>query len=135
MLLVLQQLLNLFSAGGGANPPVFSGTIPTQEYTTGVLITSLDTASYFSNSPTSYALTGTLPTGLSFDTGTGVLSGTPTVVGTTTGLYVTATNADGSASSNTFSIVVADTATFASGTGRKRDGRRRGWIGVLFGRG
>lgn len=134
MLLAL-QLLNLLEDVGAPSPPVFSGTVPDQEYTEGVLISSLDTSTYFSGSPTSYALTGTLATGLSFNTGTGVLSGTPTVVGTTSGYYVTATNADGSASSNTFSITVASASSFASGAGRKRDGRRRGWLGLLAGRG
>lgn len=134
MLLAL-QLLNLLEDVGAPSPPVFSGTVPDQDYTEGVLITSLDTSTYFSGSPTSYALTGTLATGLSFNTSTGVLSGTPTVVGATAGYYVTATNADGSDDTNTFSITVASASSFASGAGRKRDGRRRGWLGLLTGRG
>jgi hypothetical protein len=56
---------------------------------------------------TSFALTsGTLPTGLTLDTGTGVISGTPTTEETASGLVVTATGAGGSTASASFSIVV-----------------------------
>lgn len=135
MLLALQLLNLLTGGGGGGSAPVFSGTIANIDATESVAISSLDTSTYFSNTPTSYAITGTLPTGLSFDTGTGILSGTPTLVGSFAGIYVTATNASGSASSNTFTITVASAASFGSGAGRKRDGRRRGMISLLLGRG
>ncbi|HSY77318.1 MAG TPA: sugar-binding protein, partial [Bacteroidia bacterium] len=47
------------------------------------------------NGPTSYSLTtGTLPAGLTLNTATGLISGTPTAVGTST-VTVTATNAAG----------------------------------------
>jgi alpha-tubulin suppressor-like RCC1 family protein len=45
----------------------------------------------------SYAISAPPPTGLSFDTTTGILSGTPTVLSATTGYTVTATNSGGSA--------------------------------------
>ena len=48
----------------------------------------------------SYSLTGTLPTGLSFSTTTGLISGTPTETKTATTYTITATNASGSASNN-----------------------------------
>lgn len=60
----------------------------------------------------SYALTGTLPTGLSFDTTTGAITGTPTVNGTTSGLNITVTDSIGTAVSlGTFSITVNSSAT------------------------
>lgn len=48
----------------------------------------------------SYSLTGTLPTGLSFSTSTGLITGTPTETKTATTYTITATNASGSASDN-----------------------------------
>ena len=56
----------------------------------------------------SYTLTGTLPAGLSFDSSTGVISGTPTAVETQT-LSVYATDIDGDSNSETFTIDVIDT--------------------------
>lgn len=50
-------------------------------------------------SPTSYSVSGTLPTGLSLNTSTGVLSGTPTQSGTFN-VTVSATNAGGSTSAS-----------------------------------
>lgn len=46
------------------------------------------------NSPSSYGVTGTLPSGLSLNTGTGAITGTPTITGTT-GVTISATNGDG----------------------------------------
>ncbi|MDQ7084289.1 MAG: putative Ig domain-containing protein [Sulfurovum sp.] len=57
----------------------------------------------------SYILTGSLPTGLSFDTSTGILSGTPTVNTTTSfNLSLSATDNDGTSSVESFilSIIV-----------------------------
>ena len=96
------------------------------------------------NSPTasggvidSYAVSPSLPTGLSLDIKTGIISGTPTKVTTTASYTVTATNATGSTTASlsitvtgpsltittqpaSQSIAVGATATFtvvASGTG------------------
>ncbi|HET6896991.1 MAG TPA: putative Ig domain-containing protein, partial [Vicinamibacteria bacterium] len=52
-----------------------------------------------------FALTGTLPTGLSFDTATGVLSGTPTQLGTFN-ITVTATDANGCPGSRAYTLAV-----------------------------
>lgn len=61
----------------------------------------------FANGAASYAVTtGTLPTGLTLNGTTGVLSGTPTVIADTTGLVITATNPNGSAASAPFDISV-----------------------------
>ena len=48
----------------------------------------------------SYSLTGTLPTGLSFSTTTGLISGTPTETKTATTYTITATNESGSTSNS-----------------------------------
>lgn len=48
----------------------------------------------------SYSLSGTLPAGLTFNTSTGLISGTPTETKTATVYTITATNASGSASNN-----------------------------------
>ena len=59
---------------------------------------------------TSWSISGTLPTGLSFSTTTGAISGTPTVVQTTAQTYtVTASNTGGSATT-TVTIIVNDEA-------------------------
>lgn len=47
----------------------------------------------------SYSITPTLPTGLAFNTTTGVISGTPTVLSASTNYTVTATNTFGSTTS------------------------------------
>ena len=57
---------------------------------------------------TSYAIIGTLPTGLSFNTTTGVISGTPTVNGTYP-LQASATDNDGESNYDNFIITVSDT--------------------------
>ena len=64
--------------GGGDGP-----AIPDQYWRVGANFLELDTSAYFTHSPTSFADTGSnLPTGLSLNTSTGVISGTPTEVGT-----------------------------------------------------
>ncbi len=71
------------------------------------------------NSPTSYAATG-LPAGLSVNTTTGLLSGTPTAAGTST-VTLSATNSGGTGSATLTLTVTAESpvitsATTASGT-------------------
>jgi hypothetical protein len=56
--------------------------------------------------PYTFALTGTLPTGLTFNTGTGAVSGTPTSSLATTTFTVTVTDAAGATSSKTFVLTV-----------------------------
>jgi uncharacterized protein YhjY with autotransporter beta-barrel domain len=79
------------------------------------------------NIPSSYAVTGTLPTGIAFDTGTGQFSGTPTAPGPLASnaypLQITATNSSGTSAPQNFTLnvnyatpVVTSGAT-ANGTG------------------
>lgn len=64
--------------------------------------------------PFAYQLAGTLPAGLSFDSGTGRIDGTPTGTGTSANLTVRITDATGYvATSNAFSIQTAAPVTVA----------------------
>lgn len=66
-----------------------------------------------------FSLTGTLPTGLSFSTVTGAITGTPTVIATTSGLNISVTDSSGTASLGAFSIQVVAQLTISGtpGTG------------------
>ncbi len=65
-----------------------------------------------SNTPASYTI-GALPAGLSFDTLTGVISGTPTVTATFNNVLVTATNASGTGA-GTLNIAVVSAPAYTS---------------------
>ena len=124
-----------FGEGGGDGEPAFIGPdIEDQVLTVDVAMVDVDFSTLFTaDLPLTFAVVGVLPTGLALS-GAGVLSGTPTVVGATAGLIIRAS--DGSnpdADSNAFSITIA--AAIVSAGGRKRDGRRRGFISSLMGRG
>ena len=53
---------------------------------------------------TSFSISGTLPDGLTFDTATGIISGTPTIISPETSYTVTAMNTGGS---TTFDVVIS----------------------------
>ncbi len=90
--------------------PVVTGS--TQSGTVGTAFTYTISAT---NSPTSYAQTGgTLPTGLSVDTTTGIISGTPTTVGSYS-ITVTATNAGGTSSAATINFTIVSSACVTQG--------------------
>jgi hypothetical protein len=116
-------------------PPVFDGTIPNRSFVVNVAITSWDLSTYFTGA-TSYSSAGTLPTGLTLNASTGVLSGTPTATGTYSGITITGINDDGTDTSNAFTITITDTPPPpAPIKPRRRDGRRRGLLGYIYGRG
>ena len=98
----------LFSSDRTANvnianppPPVVTGA--TLSGQTGVFFSHSIAAT---NNPTSYALTGgALPNGVGLNTGSGLISGTPTVVGPFSA-QITATNAGGTSAAATFNITI-----------------------------
>jgi len=104
-------------------PPVM-GNVPNQTATVGASF-SLNIVSYViltnSDPITAYTLTGTLPAGLSFNTATGIISGTPTTVTASTSFTITATDNDGISNSDSFTITVnptsADLAMTKTATG------------------
>lgn len=105
-------------APGAGTPILFTGTVPDQVAVVGTPF-SLSLAGYFSGSmtPFSYALqSGTLPDGITLDSGTGEISGTPTGIDTTT-IVVRATDSGGNtADTNSFTIEVNWAAQVPQGT-------------------
>ena len=107
----IRGTLRGYGLGGGAPAvaPVFSGTIPAQDWTVDEAITPLDVSSYFgspSPAPTYNVAVGALPAGLSLNTSSGVISGTPTSV-TTGSFTIGCTNIAGSDNSNSVGWTVA----------------------------
>lgn len=88
-----------------AAAPIFSGVIPNFSFARNVTITPVDASAYFAG-VTSYALLGTLPAGLSFNSSTGVISGTPVTGGEVQALVIQGINSAGTTNSNQFSISV-----------------------------
>lgn len=90
-------------------PPIM-GNVPNQSATVGTAL-SLDISSYVTltngDAITSYTLTGTLPSGLNFNSTTGIISGTPMAVTAETTLSVTATDNDGESNSDSFTFTVS----------------------------
>lgn len=85
-------------------PPVPSITsAATANGTFGLAFNYLTTAN---NATTSYALSGTLPAGLSFNTTTGAITGTPTINGTFN-VSLTATNVTGTSAAFPLTITIA----------------------------
>ncbi|MGD0947040.1 MAG: putative Ig domain-containing protein [Candidatus Binatia bacterium] len=87
-------------------PSTLIYTTPAAVYTKGMQIAP-NTPAANGGAVASYNVLPALPAGLSMNTTTGVVSGTPTVVAATAGYMVTATNASGS-TSVTLSITVND---------------------------
>jgi len=90
--------------------PVISYSPSTNVYTQGTAITSL-TPTNSAGAPSSYSISPGLPAGLSFNTSTGVISGTPTGVSAATTYTITATNAGGSGTT-TVTLTVNPAAPF-----------------------
>lgn len=96
------------------NPPVFVGTFNPPQGTKGITY-FYPTAGLFTGNVDSYSLNGTLPAGLSLNTSTGEIAGTPLNVETLTNISVTATNTGGSDTTNTASIEIVDQAPIFDG--------------------
>ena len=84
----------------GAVPVITSAT--TAAATVGTAFSFPVTASH---SPTAFAVTGTLPSGIAFNPATGVFNGTPTAAGASA-VTLTATNATGTSAAVTLTITV-----------------------------
>lgn len=95
-----------------AATPVVTAASPTGTYNSAFSYNVIAT-----NAPTAYAIvSGSLPTGLSFNTTNGLLSGTPTQVGTFA-VGVTATNSGGTSAPATITITIgqaSQTITFGA---------------------
>lgn len=104
-----QKVINFqFTLGWEEAGPVFTGTIPDQNWTEVVLITPVDTSTYFGGSPepNEYTISsGSLPTGVTLAPATGLITGTPTTASSGT-CTIKCTNEVGFASSNPFNWTV-----------------------------
>ncbi len=100
-------------SGGVGTPSALSYSTSAPVYTVGVAITT-NSPSSSGGAVTSYAVSPALPAGLSLNTVTGVISGTPSSASAATNYTVTASNAGGSATT-TLSISAA---TQATGSGK-----------------
>jgi hypothetical protein len=117
--LTIGGVADTFTSTTHANQaPAFDGpSISNLTLTVNVAMNSRDYSSRFSDIESlTFTIVGTLPTGLSLS-GAGVLSGTPTVLGTTTSLEVRASDGSLTQDSNSFSITVADAAVGEAGVG------------------
>lgn len=92
-------------------PPVFSGTIPAQSFVEDSAITPLDLSSYWTLESSCAIQSGTLPAGLSFNTSTVTISGTPTTPAGAVAIVIRCTNTDGTADSNSFNITITSAAS------------------------
>ncbi len=90
--------------------PSFDGkTITNKEYVTGRAITAEKLPEAAGGDGTlRYSITPALPTGLSFDSNTRVISGTPTTAASRTAYTYTVTDEDGDTADLTFGITVAE---------------------------
>lgn len=93
--------------------PVFAGNLPDINAAQGYPITNIDVTSRFTGSSTlTYSLNGSWPTGVSIDSSTGIISGTPSTLGNFAGLSVRATDTlNRFVDSNIFNLVVSPAST------------------------
>ena len=95
------------AAAGGVT---FTGTVPNQSGTVGVPFTALALSGYFSGAGNFAVQSGTLPAGLTLNTTTGTISGTPTTAATSSGVVIRRTATSGipaTADTNAFSFTIA----------------------------
>ncbi|DAB28248.1 MAG: hypothetical protein A2513_06475 [Sulfurimonas sp. RIFOXYD12_FULL_33_39] len=100
---------NIVVTGASLGTPPTMGDIPNQTAITTISY-NLNISNYVTltdgDSIISYTLSGSIPSGLSFNTSSGVLSGTPSQAGTYN-YSVIATDKDGSSNSDSFTLVVS----------------------------
>lgn len=98
---------DLAKMGGAIVGPQISGT-PVLTATQNSAYAGFTVTAKGGAAPLVYALVGTWPAGISINTGTGAVTGTPTAAGTFGGLSVKVTDADSEESQlPTFALVVA----------------------------
>jgi uncharacterized repeat protein (TIGR01451 family) len=106
-------VVGLGNAGCGSTPAVNAPTTlsysdPSSVYTVGIAIPA-NTPTSSGGKVASYSVSPALPAGLNLNTTSGIISGTPSAVSSTTTYFVTATNAGGNTSA-TITITVNDAA-------------------------
>ncbi|WP_295022930.1 Ig domain-containing protein [Sulfurimonas sp.] len=106
-----------FSFVADQTPPIM-GNVPNQTANVDSAF-SLNLSSYVTitngDAISSYTLTGTLPTGLNFNSSTGVISGTPVATASAVTFSITATDNDGTSNSDSFTITVDPKLTETTG--------------------
>src|SRR5207302_1069497 len=108
--------ISILAGSGGGQAPVITSTTSV----TGTVGTAFSYTITATNTPTSFGETGTLPAGLTLNSATGAITGTPTATGTST-VTISATNATGTGTAslqitiNTATPVITS-ATSATGT-------------------
>ncbi len=108
-------------AGSATTPFVLTINLPgptaTQSIASKALTINTATSSFVpvtgsgGTAPLSYGIAPTLPSGLSFNTSTGAITGTPTALSGTATYTVTVTDANSASASNTFSLTVNNAVT------------------------
>jgi hypothetical protein len=106
--------ITALNSGGSTNTTVtitVNAPAPTLSYSASPVSFTLGTSATItatSQYATSFAISGRLPNGLRFNTGTGTISGTPTELMVSTPFDVTATNSTGQSVTQTIQIAVFD---------------------------
>lgn len=99
-----------FTTTAGIQAPVFTGTIANQNSVVGDSV-NIDLSTMFTNNPDTYAtVVQSLPTGLTLNTTTGLISGSVTTEQTINGILLSATNVAGTAQTNSFNWIVSEPA-------------------------